>query len=152
MPITERLQRQIQDTSGSIRRSMEGFYGLYPGHHVGSDGRIFIPNQFAKVLAGQEFIVAKWYENCLLIGPLNLGPSIKSHDIEFYQDTLDNKGRPSIKPNFMHHAQLFPGANLDFLGQDKYFEIWNEELFGLEKRKFPAESEVNEFVRRILES
>lgn len=130
----------------------ERFYGLYPGYHVGSDGRIFIPNQFAKVLVGQAFIVAKWYENCLLIGRVNLGPLMRLHGIEFYQDTLDNKSRPYIKPDFMDHAQLFRGANLDFLGQNQYFEIWNENLFDLEKSKFPADSEVNEFVRRILEN
>lgn len=116
--------------------------------------RISVPKKFRSEI-GNKIIIAKWYENCLVIVPEKdwkelLGKLTGQMDIltkavrdtdrfilgSAYDLELDPQGRFVIPANLKEYASL--EENAVFLGLGSRVEIWDEKIWN-EKEKSVAQ-------------
>ncbi len=117
--------------------------------------RISVPKKFRREI-GNKVIIAKWYENCLVIvaeagwkelllkitGQMDiLTKAVRDTDRfilgSAYELDLDQQGRFVIPGNLKEYAQL--SENVVFIGLGSRVEIWNEEVWR-DKEKLVQES------------
>ena len=130
------------------------FLGTYSGV-LSSKRRVAIPSSFRKLL-GEKFIVAKWYEGCLVLVPLDsfsaLLEKLKGEtkiitrgvrDTErfilgsAYKLSGDGQGRVVIPYSLATYAGL--GKEISFIGLGDRVEIWDRNLW-LKKEAYVAKS------------
>lgn len=117
--------------------------------------RISVPKKFRREI-GDRIIMAKWYENCLVIvsepgwkqllskltGRMNtLVKAVRDTDRfilgSAYELDLDSQGRFVIPGNLKEYAKL--DEDVIFLGLGDRIEVWNEKVWS-EKEKLVQES------------
>jgi MraZ protein len=117
--------------------------------------RLSVPKKFRQEI-GNRIIMAKWYENCLVIVPetgwkellqkltgrMNtLIKAVRDTDRfilgSAYELDLDSQGRFVIPGNLKEYANL--DENVVFLGLGDRIEVWNEKIWS-EKEKLVQES------------
>jgi MraZ protein len=118
--------------------------GQYPGI-LGFKRRIAIPKKFRQIL-GEKFIIARWYENCLVIVSLTSWQELlkkitgKSRVItapirntdrfilgSAFEVVADDQGRIIIPENLAKYAAL--KNKIIFVGLKDRVEVWNQEAW-----------------------
>jgi MraZ protein len=126
---------------------------------VTSGKRTSIPVSFRREL-GTDFILAKWYENCLVLvsgerfnallervtggEQMIIDPVRDTEHFLFasaYQMEADEQGRIVIPDRLYEYAGL--GEQVYFLGIGDRVEIWNKEIWDIKERKVAAEAAGN---------
>ena len=111
--------------------------------------RVAVPNSFRKEL-GKTFVVAKWYENCLVLvssaswsellkritgGTLFVTQSVRDTDRfilgSAYELTTDGQGRTVLPKSLVEFAKLHD--EVIFIGLGDRVEVWDKEEW--EKRE-----------------
>jgi MraZ protein len=130
---------------------------------VTSGKRTSIPSVFRQKI-GQSAILAKWYENCLvLVGKdsweallerltggqkMIIEPIRETEHFIFasaYEVDIDDQGRIVLPDRLVSYANL--GDQVYFLGVGDRVEIWNKELW--EKKEAEVASEAANYIERL---
>jgi len=120
------------------------FLGTYTGV-LSPKRRVAIPSSFRKLL-GERFIVAKWYEGCLvLVGHESFGALLEKLKGETkvitrgvrdtqrfilgsaFEMACDEQGRVVIPNSLVAYAGL--GNKVSFIGLEDRVEIWDRSLW-----------------------
>ena len=131
--------------------------------NLGLKRRVAVPKKFLKEL-GNELIVAKWYEGCLVI--VNKGhweallkkltgvaetitKGVRDTDRfilgSAYEVTADFQGRVVIPASLVAYAKF--GNRLVFIGLGSRVEIWDKE--GWEEREKFVSEHASEFIEKL---
>ena len=125
--------------------------------------RTAIPKKFLEIL-GKEIILAKWYENCLVIVRKSVWDALLNklsgkaeiatkpvRDTErfimgsAYEVQPDSQGRIVIPQNLVSYANL--ESNLVFLGLKDRVEIWDKRLW--EEKEKEVSQKASEYLEKI---
>lgn len=123
---------------------------------VASGRRVFIPAPF-RVELGEKLIIAKWYENCLvlvaadkwqalykkLIGSQKVIVSPIRDTERFilgsaYNSEPDEQGRIVISENLSEFASL--GEEVSFIGLGNRIEIWDKKIWKEKQKSLTKEA------------
>lgn len=123
---------------------------------VASGRRVFIPASFRLEL-GENLIIAKWYEECLVLVSADswealynrltgsqkiiVEPIRKTERFilgSAYNLELDDQGRVVIPENLVAYAKL--GEEISFLGLGDRAEIWDQKIWGEKQKSLQKEA------------
>ncbi len=112
--------------------------------------RVSVPKKFREEI-GNELIVAKWYENCLVVVPKDKWIEVRGRmlgieklitepvrDIDrfilgsAYEIELDAQGRFIIPDLLLNHANITSEAT--FVGLEDRLEVWSTEVWNEQQR------------------
>ena len=130
---------------------------------LSSKRRTAIPKKFLKIL-GKEIILAKWYEQCLvivnkevweaLLNKLSGKAEIATKPVRdtdrfilgsAYEIKPDSQGRIILPINLVDYASL--KENLIYLGLKDRVEIWNKEVW--EEKEKEISTKASEYIEKI---
>jgi len=123
---------------------------------VASGRRVFVPSLFRTEL-GENFILAKWYENCLVAVAIERWQALYKRltgskkiivlpirDTErfilgsAYRVELDEQGRIVIPENLIDFAAL--GEEISFVGLGDRIEIWDKKIWEEKQKNLSKEA------------
>lgn len=138
------------------------FLGTY-NVKIASGRRVFIPSQFRTEL-GQNLIIARWYESCLVLVPDKSWNALYKRltgsqkiIVEPIRDTErfilglaynlqpDDQGRIIIPENLALYANL--GENISFIGLGDRLEIWDQKIW--EEKQIKLADEASKLIEKI---
>ena len=130
---------------------------------LSSKRRTAIPKKFLEIL-GKEIILAKWYEQCLvivnkevweaLLNKLSGKAEIATKPVRdtdrfilgsAYEIKPDSQGRIILPVNLVKYADL--KENLIFLGLKDRVEIWNKDVWEEKEKEISAKA--SEYIEKI---
>lgn len=131
---------------------------------IGDKNRTSVPRKLRNEL-GDSLIIARWYENCLVVVPTNswerlvnrltgtvrmVTQSVRDTDRfilgSAYELTPDNQGRIVLPANLIEYANL--GSEIVFLGLGDRVEIWSKEEW--KKRQNYIAENASDIVERLV--
>lgn len=131
---------------------------------IGDKNRTSVPRKLRNEL-GDSLVIARWYENCLVVVPANsweslvnrltgtvrmVTQSVRDTDRfilgSAYELTPDNQGRIVLPASLIEYANL--GSEIVFLGLGDRVEIWSKEEW--KKRQDYIAANASDIVEKLV--